>query len=196
VAREHHPPEDEAARHRGLETDQDPKSCGHHDAGREAAAEANSASVLERWEHADPATRTYLLDRVGREMMTVHEAPPPELEPKELAPELRGQYVDEAFRIDINRDLLKKADPKDGLETYLHEYRHAEQAYEVAKSRGSMAHDVNASRASLLAANDRHYIVPEESFEKYRQQISEADARQFSERTAKAILNNRVVPEK
>jgi hypothetical protein len=55
-----------------------------------------------------------------------------------------------------------------------------------------LAHGVDALRAATAEANSgTGYISPEENFEKYQQQFKEADARQFAERTAHEILQQR-----
>ena len=182
---------DDAARHRARQFDPSVTECEHDDPKAEAAAVADSARLLDRWEQSNPLTRKYLLDGVGREMMTAHEAPPPELQAKEMPPEQLGRYLDDDFRIEINQDLLKQDDPKDGLDTYLHEYRHAEQAYEVQKSHGPMFNDVDLQRAAAIQANEKDYITPEEDFSHYERQLLEADARQFAERTSNDVLAER-----
>lgn len=183
---------DEAARHRARQSDSSLTHCEHDDAKAEASAVADSARLLNRWERSDPLTRKYLLDGVGREMMTAHEAPPPELQAKEMPPEQLGKYVDDDFRIEINQELLKLDDPKDGLDTYLHEFWHAEQAYEVQRSHGPMFNDVDLQRASALEANQgERYINPEDGFDDYVHQITEADARAFAERTSNDVLAER-----
>jgi len=132
--------------------------------------------------------------------MSAHEAPPPELQAKEMLPGQLGKYVDNEFRIEINQDLLKQDDPKDGLETYLHEFRHAEQAYEVQKANSVMWRDVDLQRANAVKANSgEHYIPPPEEgqadydsrFAEYERQFNEADARQFAERMSNDVLAER-----
>jgi hypothetical protein len=166
--------------------------CEHQDAERLQAAESASAKIIDQWDRtADPRVRERLLNDVGREMMKVHEAPPPELHPKEMRPGELGAYSDDDFRIDANRELLQKDDPTDGLETYLHEYRHAEQAYEVQKSHGPMRPSVNTERAAALEVNQSDYISPTEARVDYERQLLEDDAEAFAKSTGAEILKDR-----
>lgn len=185
---------DEAARRRVMEFDGSLVGCEHQDSAREDAAIAESANIVDGWEKADPLTREHMLDRVGREMMAVHESPPPELQTVTMEPNERGRYIDEDFRIEVNEKFVENPDPTDGLTTYLHEFRHAEQAYEVQKSHGPMAGDVNPQRAAELEANQGDgYIDPNDDYDAYRGQISEVDARKSGDTTAGEILEQRDV---
>jgi hypothetical protein len=182
---------DEAARRRVLDFEPRRIDCEHAEANSTAAVN-ESARSIDRWDKtSDPLERHYLLDQVGRQMMTVHEAPPPELHEKEMPPELHGQYVDKDFRMEINSELLKRDDPQDALDTYLHEYRHAEQAYEVQASHGSLSHRVNPDRTSDLEFNDAHYVDYTDSQRDYERQLLEVDARTFADETTAEILRQR-----
>src|SRR5882762_3766426 len=102
---------DDVAQRRVVEFDGGVTECEHATVD-DAAAVIESAKAIEQWDHtSDSTVREQLLDRVGREMMTVHEAPAPELHDKELEPQLYGAYIDEDFRIDINSKLLERDDP-------------------------------------------------------------------------------------
>lgn len=164
--------------------------CEH--AGKDAAeAEAvdRSAEVMERWEQANPTERPYILERVGREMMKVHEAPNPPASPKEFEdPRTLGQYLDEDWRIEIKGRDLKEPGPRAALETYLHEYRHAEQYYEVQKSHGSLAHEVDADRAEKFEREKDNYVS---EGKEYWEQSIEKDAEKFGVEMADRILKER-----
>jgi hypothetical protein len=180
---------DDVGRRRVTEFDARLTECEHTGVDDSAAMVA-SAKAIERWEEA-PAEREWILRHVGGEMMTVHEAPPPELQVKEMPAELRGEYNDEDFRIDENARLVGQSDPHDALETYLHEYRHAEQAYEVQASHGALAHRVDAVRSAEVEFNTQHYIDGRDDYPNYRGQLMEADARAFAEATTAKILQER-----
>jgi len=183
---------DDAAQRRSKEFDASLTECEHHDIDRDKSAAAATARIIDQWDKtSDPRVRERLLDDVGHEMMKVHEAPPPELHPKEMVREQLGAYIDQDFRTEINRDLLKQDDPTDGLDAYLHEYRHAEQAYEVQKSHGPMARAGNTERATALEFNETHYISPEDGQSDYERQLLEVDAERFAESGTTEILSNR-----
>jgi len=94
----------------------------------ERKAIEGSADALERWEQADSEERRRELDRVGRQMLDVWGAPNPPLAPERWEDDrCLGQYCDEDYRIEVNQRLLERDDPREALEAYLHEYRHASQ---------------------------------------------------------------------
>jgi len=149
-------PNGNEAAHRRLIEDQDNLlTCEHSgDAQREAAVD-RSAQIMEQWEKTkDPGVRSVLLEKVGREMMDVHEAPAPPIHVKELGPGVLGKYYDREFRMELEKSQLEQDNPKDALETYLHEYRHAEQSYEVQKSHGVGLASVNTERAAAMEQGD------------------------------------------
>ena len=191
----------DVARRRLMEYREDPQNCEHmDDAQAEAAAVDRSARIMDHWETKDPLVREKLLERVGREMMTVHEAPPAPLNSKEMAPNELGAHIDRDFQTDFNKSQLREDDPKDALETYLHEYRHVEQHYEIQKSHGFGRESVDPERASALEYNRDHYIEPPKDYTQpgadrlqaaYEGQLVEADANRFASTTANNILERR-----
>jgi len=181
---------DDIARRRLMEYRQEALACEHSgQTEAEASAVDRSAHLMEQWESEQPITREKILDRVGGEMMTVHEAPPPPIFSKELPSDLLGAHQDLEFKMDLNSDLLKESDPREALQTYLHEYRHAEQFYEAQKSHGIGHESVDPERVLALEDNQKHYI--EQPFEDYQNQFVETDARAFAEKTAGEILERR-----
>jgi hypothetical protein len=185
----------DAARRRVLEYNDSLLSCEHAEASAaEAVAVDRSARIMEQWEETkDPLVREKLLDRVGREMMNVHEAPPAPLYVRHMADNELGAYTDNDFLTDMNERQLKQDDPRDALETYLHEYRHVEQNYEVQKSHGALAHSVDGERAAAVGYNlePAHYIDGRVDNEAYQRQLVETDAERFGTTTAKEILERR-----
>jgi hypothetical protein len=185
----------DAARHRVLEYSESLLDCEHaENLAAEATAVDRSARIMEGWEQTqDSVLRNKLLDRVGREMMKVHEAPPAPLYPKQMADNELGAYTDHDFRMNINDRQLKQDNPRDALETYLHEYRHIEQNYEAQKSRGAMAHSVDRERAAAVEYNlePAHYINGRANQDAYERQLVETDAEKFGTTTAKEILERR-----
>jgi hypothetical protein len=184
---------DEEARRRVTEFDAALLDCEHPgDSEAERTAVEHSAQLLEGWEKAAPLEREKLLNRVGQEMMHVHEAPPGELFVGEMPQDVLGQYDDLNFITSIDRGQLAEADPHDALETYLHEYRHTEQHYEALQSQGALAHRVDPERAAALDYNlNEHYIDGERDSEGYERQLAEVDARRFAEATTGKILEAR-----
>lgn len=192
---------DNVARRRVMEFKENVLNCEHSmDAQVEEAAVDRSARLMERWEETkDPVARKYLLEGVGREMMAIHEAPPGPLQPKEMAPNELGAYTDEGFRTDLNEGQLREDDPRDALKTYLHEYRHAEQHYEVQKSHGFAWQSVDPERSSAVEYNQDHYIEPPEDNQPgaeniqaaYERQLVETDANRFAATTTDEILERR-----
>ena len=186
----------EAAERRVLEYRNDLLNCEH--AGnleKESVAIDRSARIMERWEQTeDPVARRYMLERVGREMLNVHEAAPPPVSLMEMPRGVLGQHVDADFRIDMDEKQMKdETDPHKALVTYLHEYRHAEQHEEVQKSKGALAHFTDPERSSAVEYNldPKHYIDGEKNFDAYEQQLIETDARKFATETANKIMERR-----
>jgi len=181
------------ARRRVLESEDDLLHCEH--AGNkqaEATAVDHSARLVERWETTqDPVERKYLLERVGREMMTVHEAPPAPVIAREMPRNELGAHNNADFTTDMNDWQLKQDDPRVALETYLHEYRHVEQHYEVLKSHGSSGHLVEPERSMAMAHNLDDYIRSESDQAAYEGQLVEADAERFGTTAAGEILERR-----
>lgn len=167
--------------------------CEHADSEVvEAAAIDRSARIIERWEEtSDPATRKYMLERVGREMMVIHEAPPAPIHEKAMPRDHLGAYVDADFRTDVNSWQLERDNPKDALETYLHEYRHAEQHYEVQKSHGIGSGTVDLERSLAVEHSLNDYVDATENPDGYRTQLAEVDAEGFGTSTAAKILERR-----
>ncbi len=183
------------ARRRILERREDLLNCEHvGEATGEATAIDRSARLMDQWETTkDSVARRQLLEGVGREMMAVHEAPPGPIHLKEMPRNELGAYVDDDFRTDVNEWQLKQDNPRDALETYLHEYRHAEQHYEVQKSHGVAGPSVNRERASAVEHNldKNNYISPEENHAAYERQLVERDAETFGTTAATEILERR-----
>lgn len=163
-----------------------------HRSNSDAAFSEHSASLVDRWEESSPLVREKLLDRVGALASESHEVPPPMLLPKELPPGVRGAYIDDTHTTELNRELLASPEPDAALQTYLHEYRHAEQAYELQKSHGALAHQVDAARAEAIEnSSGENYISPDRDREGYWQQFIEADAREFAAAQTDDILSKR-----
>ena len=182
----------DAARRRVLEYDESLLDCEHAGNLAEEAAVDRSARIIDQWEQMkDPVARRSLLEGVGRQMMDVHEAPPAPIYPQEMEHNKLGAYSDEDFRTDMNEWQLKQDDPRDALETYLHEYRHVEQNYEVQKSHGALSHAVNPERALATGYNLEHYEGGHQDFDAYAKQLVETDAERFGTSTSDAILERR-----
>lgn len=181
------------ARRRVMEYKDDLLNCEHSGDDRaDAAAVDHSAQILEQWETTkNPMARRSLLEGVGREMMMVHEAPPGPINVKEMPRNELGAYHDEDFRTDVNDWQVKQDDPRDALVTYLHEYRHAEQHYEVLKSHGFGRKSVDLERSSAIEFNENHYIRPEDDQAAYERQLEETDAERFGTTTTNEILERR-----
>jgi len=193
----------EAGRRRVMEFRDDELNCEHSaEVQAEETAVEHSARLMEQWDESDPVKNRYLLERVGREMMDVHEAPPPPIHPKEMSSGALGSNDDSAFHIELNKDLLDQQDPGEALNAYLHEYRHAEQHYEVLKSHGVGRASVDVVRAADLERNldSQHYIPPPEDDQQpgaeqmqanYEAQLAETDSRGFADRITAEILERR-----
>lgn len=150
------------------------------------------AEAAERWPEADPAERQHLLDPIGESLTRAFEAPAPPVSPERFDnPGLLGRYDDEHFRIEMNDRLFEAPDPSRALDTYLHEYRHAAQSYEIAKSQGALAHEVNVGEALAFERNRSEYVDPVDDFEGYWSQPIERDAREFS-----ATLRNEIAADR
>jgi hypothetical protein len=165
-----------------------------HTGDPQASADAieNSARIIQDWEgiRDEPdkvERRIQMLDQVGHEMEGVHGALPERINATKMNhPDLFGQYHD--GQIDINDWQLKMDDPAFALDTFLHEYRHAEQDYEV---RNAGADWVNGDRESAIAYNSDHYIDWEEDREGHAAQLVERDAGRFGGEAAHEILLER-----
>jgi hypothetical protein len=182
---------DETARRRVLEYTEDLLNCEHTgDAQANADAIKNSAPIINEWETVSDQPdkvekRIDMLGHVGEQMESVHGAPVEPIVAADLGPDEFGNH--DHSHIEINNRLLEKNDPGDALETYLHEYRHAEQEYEARNAREEW---VNPDRESLIAYNleREHYIDPKKDPEGYWQQLVEVDARRFGGETLHEIL--------
>jgi hypothetical protein len=143
----------------------------------------------ERWRGADPNERKYMLEDAGRRLMDEYEAPPPPIYPERFDDDrLMGQYRDEDFRIDMNEDLLENSDPHGAVDTYLHEYRHAWQNYEVQKSHGAMAGENDQAEVRAMESSLDEYVDPSVDEPRYREQLAERDARDFASEHSDEIL--------
>ena len=143
----------------------------------------------ERWGAADPNERKYMLEDAGRRLMDEYEAPPPPIYPERFDDDrLMGQYRDEDFRIDMNEDLLENSDPHGAVDTYLHEYRHAWQNYEVQKSHGAMARETDQAEARAMESSLDEYVDPSVDEARYREQLAERDARDFASEHSDEVL--------
>lgn len=182
----------DAAQRRISEQENGSLDCEHaSDTKAEAVVVDRCARIMARWEKTnDPVERRYLLEQVGKEVMNSHEAPPAPIHAKELPLHELGAYVDDDFRTDMNEWQFKQDDPRDALETYLHEYRHDEQNYEVLKSHGALGQSIDGERASAVEANLKpgNYIHPKENQEAYQGQLVEKDAEKFGTELAGRIL--------
>jgi hypothetical protein len=149
-----------------------------------------SAEILrDPWPEADPAERRYLLSAVGDALLNSFEAPAPPIFAKGFEDtNLFGRYDDDHFRIEMNANLFESSDPAEALDTYLHEYRHAMQSYEVTKSHGALAHEADSQQALRFERNQREYVSPEIDFQSYHAQPVEEDARQYSAKLRRELF--------
>ena len=156
----------------------------------------------EKWRELTPERRTLALRQAGRALRDAYDCPDPPLLPEKY-PErndgkiLRGEYGDGAtidhpkrdYALKLNEELLRHDDPREALETYSHEFRHAYQSematrYEKPQFR-NMVHDEDA--ASKWSENIRKYNDPEDDFAEYRKQAIEEDSREFSQKLVSLI---------
>jgi hypothetical protein len=143
----------------------------------------------ERWRDADPNERRYMLENAGRRLMDEYEAPPPPIYSEQFDNDrLMGQYRDEDFRIDLNEHSLENSDPHDAVDTYLHEYRHAWQNYEVQKSHGALAHETDQAEVRAMESSLDEYVDPSVDEAGYREQLAERDARDFASEHVSEVL--------
>jgi hypothetical protein len=130
-----------------------------------------------------------MLEDAGRRLMDEYEAPPPPIYPERFADDrLMGQYSDENFRIDLNEHSLENNDPHDAVDTYLHEYRHAWQNYEVQKSHGALAHETDQAEVRAMESSLHEYVDPSVDEVRYREQLAERDARDFASEHSIEVL--------
>lgn len=155
------------------------------------AIRRKGAEELRTWESSQPEERRRQLESLGEHLGRAMEAPVPPIHEKPFENErLLGQYDDENFRIEMNGKLFDDADPRPALEAYLHEYRHAAQAYEITKSHSSLAREADG-RSPEWERNSREYVEPEQSEEAYFRQPLEEDARAFAGHLSHEILRER-----
>lgn len=144
-----------------------------------------------RWREADPVTRRYMLDGLGRDLILEHEAPAPPVFAESFEDQrLLGQYCDEDFRIDLNERLLENSNPHEALDVYLHEYRHAWQHYEVEKSHGALAHETDLPTVRAMEESLDNYVDPSVDEQRYRDQLAESDAREFASRCSDEVIRD------
>lgn len=151
-----------------------------------------SAEELRQWENTDAVERRYELERVGQHFQEAFDAPAPPIYPENFEdPRLMGKYVDEDFRMEMQEQLLEQKDPRDALDTYLHEYRHAAQHYDVERSHGALAHEVDLDRTTEIEGSLDQYVSPDEDERAYFDQLAERDASSFAERMTERVLDER-----
>jgi len=161
----------------------------------------------EKWRGLDSVERRIALDNAGKELMHVYECPAPPLLPKEF-PEydgrtLLGFYEDGAsirnpegdYGISLSERLMSYTEPREALEAYCHEFRHAYQhemagRYEKPEFQ-NMVHDLDLAAEwnesfrnykdgppEWMDQDDPRYA---QLFNQYQNQAVERDARQFSQ---------------
>lgn len=96
-----------------------------------------------------------------------------------MEPHNLGAFNPSTKRIDLNADLLHDSNPKQLMETILHESRHAYQDYAINNPEKV---SVDADTIRVWKNNFEHYINPEFDYEAYFNQPVEADANDFAER--------------
>lgn len=96
-----------------------------------------------------------------------------------MDPENLGAFNPETKQIDLNEDLLLKDDPREVMETIMHESRHAYQDFAINYPEQV---SVDKETIDMWEYNFKYYIRPEFDFEAYVNQPVEADANDFSER--------------
>lgn len=168
----------------------------------------NKRLMPEQWSRLNQYDRKAALDSVGKALRDAYECPDPPVLPKDF-PEysggrLLGYYADGAtkeapqgdYELALNNALMRSDNPRDSLETYLHEFRHAYQhemasRFDKPQFAGNV-HDIE--QAAEWSRNFRNYKngPPEKMpadhpdfsklFKEYENQPVEKDAREFSER--------------
>lgn len=96
-----------------------------------------------------------------------------------MEPNNLGAFNPLTKRIDLNADLLRDADPRQVMETVMHESRHAFQDFAI-----NNPEKVSVDRDTIKTwkYNFDHYIRPEFDYEAYYYQPVEADANEFATR--------------
>ena len=96
-----------------------------------------------------------------------------------MEPNNLGAFDPVTKRIDLNAELLCNANPKEVMETVMHESRHAYQDFAINNPEKV---SVNSDTIATWKYNFDHYISPEYDYEAYYYQPIEADANDFAER--------------
>jgi hypothetical protein len=180
--------------------------------GAAEALRGNERLKPERWRGLNQYERREALHSAGKVLRDAYGCADPPVLPKDF-PEysggkLLGYYSDGAtkdvpegaYELALNKALMASDNPRDTLDTYLHEFRHAyqhEMATRFEKPQfAHLVHDVN--RAAEWSRNFHDYKNPPENMsdqhpdfgrlaEQYENQPIERDAREFSENLLREI---------
>lgn len=187
---------------------------GASDAIEETAQRLRAVEGLreENWQKLDEAGRRAVLNAAGREVSDVLRQPAPPLHIEDMHdPSLRGTYGDgfrsgvdgeiegSDYRISMNSEGLDPGegvlgdDPRQALETYLHEFRHGYQHEQIARFDKPQFQNLvdNHELAEEWSRNVKEgYQRPEVDYESYHNQPLETDARDFASR-----ITGRLFPE-
>lgn len=154
------------------------------------------------WKQLDEYGRRAVLNAAGHEVADVYSQPAPPLHIEDMHdPALRGTYGDgfrsgvdgepegSDYRISMNSQGLMPDegvlgdDPRQALQTYLHEFRHAYQHEQIARFEKPQFQNLvdNSERAEEWSRNVKSYQNPDVDYESYFNQPLESDARDFAD---------------
>lgn len=156
----------------------------------------------ENWRGLDEYGRRAVLNAAGHEVADVFRQPAPPLHIEDMRdPALRGTYGDgfrsgvdgelegSDYRISMNSQGLDSGegvlgdDPRQALQTYLHEFRHGYQHEQIARFEKPQFQNLvdNPELADEWSRNVKAYQNPEVDYESYYNQPLESDARDFAD---------------
>jgi hypothetical protein len=209
---------DSAARIRLAEAKESPSRGGEVERAQETRVETEETRMKratesmrkfdwlqpEKWKGLGPEERRNALEGAGRYLRDAYEFPEPPLMPRKF-PEYEGKVLlgfysdgpsDKNLKADyelaLNQQLLdaRHNHPRQALETYSHEFRHAYQHEMAGRFKNGLGIVHDRSLAAEWAKNLDNYQHPDEDFERYREQPVERDAREFSQRLARGLYDD------
>ena len=134
----------------------------------------------EEWEKLSPKEREEVIKRVHREIARAYHFPEAKVSAVDLPPKTYGSTSRRGDRIYINRSLLERKDPREAVDTILHESRHAYQFYAIQhawKFSSERRQEIEKWRK-----NWNNYRDPTRwGFPEYWYQPVEVDARTFAQ---------------
>jgi hypothetical protein len=152
--------------------------------------DAALSGALQRWGALTPDQRLSALRQVASHMGEVYRFTPAPMRPVKLPADESGAYDDVRRRVELSTRELASKDPRDILDTVIHEQLHAYQHQKVLQRRQGQLPEGSALRrqAMVWGHNDDRYIPADRDETAYRKQPVEAHAYANAEAIVRGLL--------